>query len=381
MNSFCSSALECACALIVAACAGCGQDNGAKEFAVGRSAYEVRDLKKAEKFLGKSLECAPEDVDRLVLLARVKLDLGELAAAKDLVAKAATVSGGDVDVILLGSQIAWHLKDYEAAADGFRSVAENVKLPADIRSQGFSDLGIVEMSGNNHHLARLALLKAVRLDYRNASAWYHLGLLYRDAFDYREAALEQFEKFVRLEVSASPRVQKVQRTIIPALKESIAKGLTDRPGVAKRDSAACASLIAKAEAALKKETPKIARQRYQEALAADPLSFPAAIGLAQTWLKTDVTKTGQTKAFENYRIACSLRPGAISTFLTTGALAVRLGYNAQAVEIYSRAVAASPNSLEALDGLIRALRKNGKGKIAQAYQAFRTELSAKSKKK
>ena len=47
----------------------------------------------------------------------------------------------------------------------------------------------------------------------------------------------------------------------------------------------------------------------------------------------------------------------------------------QAVEIYSRAVAANPASLDAIDGLIRALRKTGgKAKVAEAYQRYRESL-------
>ena len=44
---------------------------------------------------------------------------------------------------------------------------------------------------------------------------------------------------------------------------------------------------------------------------------------------------GQGKAYESYKTACSLRPGAISTFRTAGELAAKLGYHAQAAEIFS----------------------------------------------
>lgn len=128
---------------------------------------------------------------------------------------------------------------------------------------------------------------------------------------------------------------------------------------------------------MKKGSFKTARQYYQQALTADPLSYPAALGLAKAWEKTDSTKEGQQKAFEKYKLACKLRPSAVSTFLTAGSLAVRQGLTAQAVEIYSRAVAASPTSLDALDGLIRALRKSKKDSIAKAYQAYRDSLTAK----
>ena len=80
------------------------------------------------------------------------------------------------------------------------------------------------------------------------------------------------------------------------------------------------------------------------------------------------------RAMENYQLACALQPSKVSTFLTAGALAARLGLPARAVEIYSRAVAASPTSFDALDGLIRALRKQGKPKIAQAYQLYRESI-------
>ena len=283
-----------------------------------------------------------------------------------------------MDVALLESQIAWHLKDYKTAANGFADIANDGKLDAAVRAQGWAGLGVVEMTCDNHHLARIAFLRALRLDRRNAAAWYHLGLLYRDGFGYLEAALEQFEIFVRLEEEASPRVQKVQRTIIPALKEQISRAATERPGAAKRNSSVAATSIATAESALKKGNAKAAREAYQQALAADPLSYPAALGLAKAWEKTDATKSGQQKAFEAYKAACALSPSAVSTFLATGSLAVKLGYSSQAVEIYSRAIAANPVSLDAIDGLIRVLRKGGKAdKVANAYQKYRDSLGKK----
>jgi len=367
--------------LLAFALAGCGARDGLQELEQGKAAYGVRDLKKAERLFEKCRKFRPDDVEVLIQLAQVKLDLGEMTEAGELVAKAAGTAGGDSDVLLLGAQVAWHLKDYAQAARGFASVATNAAFDDATRAQGFVGLGIVEMTGNNVHSARVAFLKALRLDRRNASAWYHLALLYRDGFGYLETALEHLEFFVRLEVSASPRVQKVQRVLIPALKESVARMLADRPGASKRDSSACAAHLVKAEAAWKKGDFKSARQSYQSAAAADALSYPAAEGLARAWLKTDATKAGQTAALESYRKACILRPSAVSTFLTAASLASKLGFNAQAVEIYSRAVAANPASLEALDGLIRSLRKvGGQAKEAEVYQDYRTMVAAKKRK-
>ena len=369
-----------ASAALVCAIVGCGPSDGARELDLGRKAYEMHDLKKAEKLLGECLALSPGNVDALLFLARVKLDAGEAASARKWADKAAEQAGDDVDVKLVSAQVAWHEGEYAKAADLFKSVANDAKLAPELRAQGWAGLGIAETACGNNHLARVAFLRAIRLNRREASAWYHLGLLYRDAFGYGEAALEQFDIFVRLEESASPRVQKVLRTVIPALKEQIAREAANRPGVSKRDSAACAATLAKAEAAWKKGNFVNARNAYQAALTADPLSYPAALGLAKAWAKTDATKGGQAKAFENYKLACSLRPGAISTFLVTGDMAARLGYHAQAAEIFSRAIAASPTSIQAIDGLIRALQRTGSHKAdARAYQLYRESIPLKRK--
>ena len=144
-----------------------------------------------------------------------------------------------------------------------------------------------------------------------------------------------------------------------------------------------AAAIARAVAAEKRGRNDTARKEYEAALKADPLSAPAALGLAKCWQKTAPSKrrggeaNPQLRALEYYQLACSLQPSRLATFLSAGDLAARQGQYARAVEIYSRAVAASPTSFDALDGLIRALRKQGKPKIAQAYQLYRESIPAK----
>ena len=369
-----------ACAA-AAALAGCDPKDGAKELEQGRAAYELRDLKKAERLFEKCLGYAPSNVDALVYLARTKLDLGEVAAARDWIGKAAELAGGDLDVRLVRAQVAWHAKEFDEAAKLYSGIAGDEALGAETCAEGWVGVGIVEMGRERRDLARVALLRAIRLDRRNASAWYHLGLLYRDSFRYLDAALEQFEIFVRLEESADVRVQKVQRTTIPNLKEEIARRAMELPGVSKRDSAASAVALAKGDEAAKKGVFKTAREHYRAALEADPLSYPAAMGLAKAWQASDPTPAGQRKALDNYCVACSLRPSSVKTFLTAGAFAAKIGSYAQAVEIYSRAVAASPTSVEALDGLVHALQRvGGRRSDAQAYQQYRDSLAARRKK-
>ncbi len=368
-------------ALCAATFVGCGPRDGQKEFAAAQTAYSVRDFAKADKLLNQGLKFAANNVDMLLYLARVKLELGELTPARAAWDKAAALSPRDVDVQLLGAQLAYHAKDYAAARKVYQALAADEKMDKNVRAQALAELGIVEMTENNFDLARITFLKAIRLDRRNAAARYHLGLLYRDAFAFNDAALEQFETFVRLEVTADVRVQKVQRTLIPELKEAIARQAAERPGAQKRDSAASAAALSRAEAALKKKDYKTAKKEYQKAYDADVLSFPAALGLAQVWAKTDASVAGQKKTLEYYRAACALKSSAVRTFVTTGDLAYKLGSYATAVDSYSRAVAANPSDLSALDGLIRSLQKvGGRKKDAAAYQSYRDVVAAARKR-
>ena len=384
MNIFRSYVHRLAAAAFAAVLAGCGPDDGSAEFEAGKAAFEVRDYKKAERLFAKCAELAPGNVDAFVYLARAELALGNLQNASKWIAAAENLAPEAPDVRLLSAQIAWHVKDFAKATALFSGIAGDTALPAALRAEGWTGCGLVDMAMENAHLARVCFLSALRFDSTNAPALYHLGLVYRDKpFGYFEAARDCFSKFVWL-AGQTPqsdqsieRVQTTQRSIIPELQDSITRAAAERPGASSRNSATCADAISKAEAAKKKGAHKAARQAYQEALAADTLSYQAALGLAEEWLASDSSKDGQIKALEAYRLACALRSGAVKTSLAAGALAMRLGMYAQATEIYSRAVAANPTSLDAIDGLIKAMRKmGGHQKDAAAYQRYRDLLPA-----
>lgn len=379
-NSCPSSVLKGACLAALAAIVGCGGEppDGKKEYAEGEAAYAVRDFAKAERGFTDCLKYAPSNVDALLMLARTRLDLGKIAEAREAIAAAEALAGGDCDVLLLSGQAAFHARDYEKAVKAFRAVAENAELAPAVQAQGWAGLGVVQMAMMSvsqsiavRDVARTDFLRAIKLDGRNASARYNLGVLYKNAFSYNKAALDQFEIFVRLEKTADKRVQDVQQKTIPAIRDEIAAADARRDGVAKRDSAASAAALRKAEAAWAKGTFKTAKLRYGEAYAADVLSYPAALGLAKAWEKTDTTQAGLREALKYYCIASSLRPSSKDIALKAGDLAYKLGSYAPAVEAYSHALAASPNDITVADGLIRALQKSGNSASARAYQRYR----------
>lgn len=379
-NSSQPSALRTLALAVVAlsVLSGCGPKDGSREFAEGQAAYGVRSLEKAERLFAKSLRLKPGNVDACVMLARVQADLGKIAEAGETIAQAVALAPDAPDVALLDAEIAFYADDCDRALKRFAEVANDDSAGAEAQSLGWTGVGIVEMSLDHRDFSRIAFLRAIRLDRRNPSARYHLGLLYRgDSFGYLNAALEQFEIFVRLGEKADSRALHAQRVIIPGIKADIARLKTARFG-GHRDANESAKRLARAEAAWKKGNFKAAFDEYAMAAKEDPLNYPAALGLAKAWEKKDSSPAGRRKTLDCYKTACALNPSAISAFLHAGALAVQFGQYATAVEFYSRAVAASPTDVAALRGLVGALRKaGGSPAVANAYQLYLDSVAAR----
>ncbi len=373
--------------------AGCGVRSGDSAYAEGSEAYARRDYMRAIRAFDESVQLSPKNTDAWFMLARAQLDVGDIPAAREAVRMAAlcasgttnVVACGEADIIELAGQIAYHAKDYASARAAYTQLTKTT-YPSKIRARGFCGLAVLDMAGivgsaanENCARARVNLMEALRLDNSNAAARYHLGRLYRDAYDYRESALDQFKLFVLLEKSDAERVQRVQRHFIPNLQEAIVRAAAEQSGADKRNSAASAAALKRAEEAWRKRNYKPARRHYNDAYVADVLSFPAALGLAKSWEKTDSSATGLKEALKYYRRAAQLRPSSRDTLMTVGDLAMKVNNPVTAVEAYSRALAARPSDVIALDKLIVALQKTGDKKSAAVYSKYRDSLFKRKK--
>ena len=387
-NSWLKSAPSGLCALLLSLCAGlagCAPKDGSRERTAADAARAAGDNRKAAGLYAASLVLAPDNVDALVNGARANLALGAKDEAARLIANARVLAPADADVLQVSAHVAYATGDRKLAQKCFALLADGASYTKQVRSLGWTGLGVLAMAeardaraGVARDKARICFFRAIRLDGRNASAYYHLGLLYRDYYDYKELAREQFDIFVRLETKAGAlagkRVQNVRRNILPELHEALNAALASRAGMAGRDADACAAALQKAAAAWKRGHFKTAKLRYADALKADPLSYPAALGLARTWAKVDLRKAGQAESYTYYRRACELNASAFKTFLEAGEMALKTGHYSAAVEIYSRALAIRPADKSAADGLIRAARKAGQAKVAAVYQGYRNYL-------
>ncbi len=378
-----SSALEAFfAAAVCAALAGCGSGDGTAELAESRQAFARHDLKAADKFADKAVKCDAKNVDALVNSARVKIALAHLPEARRDISKAMQLEGEAEDVLLTEAEIAYLSKDYAKAVYDCRKVAEDASRTAEVRSQAYNVIGVVMWSAQQNDEARVSFLRALRLNPRNPAAWYNLGRLYRDGFaGYDMAALRAFEAFVHRAPEADVRVQRVQRFDIKDLREAIARKASSRPGAAQRDSERAAALIQEAQVQAKKGNPKNALAKYEQAIQADPLSFEAVVGKAEILPKADRTPKGSERQLEAYKLACELQSGNTDTLLKAAQLAYKYkDHTAEAVDLYSRALATDPSNLQALDGLIASIRKlGGKEDVAKVYQSYRDDLAARRK--
>lgn len=342
--------------------ASCTQDDGSADFARGAAAYANHDLQTAKKSFAAAAKKNPANADTRLQLALAEYDLGEPDAADAAIKEARALNPDSAEYRLAEGNIAYLKKDYARATKLYNEVSSTKELPAQLRSQALVSRAVAELAQENITSARLSLLRAMRLDRRNAAAWYHLAILSRNTFHFDTAALEQFEMFSRLAAPSDERTQNTVRNTIPRLRDSISKAAASIVGAAKRNPGLAAKLLAE--------------KKYAAAFAADPLSYPAAIALAKHLDATDHSAKGVDSALAAYLAAADQNPSSQATYISAAKLAMRNGRFATAANVLSRAIAHNPENREVVDMMVETLRKSGKAKAAEAalWQAYRKEL-------
>lgn len=383
MNFLQQSALKSYFVLALAiSLSGCSiSSDPVKDYEKGKVAFENAEYKMAAECFTEVIEKAPENIDAYVMLARSEFALGNLDAAATALNKAAKTNGDDIDIIELSAQIAFYRKDYKLATKSYARLASNTNLDPSARSIGWTGLGIVDFvridddkNSSRYHEARVKFLQAITLDARNASARYYLGCLYRDTFQYLEAARDQFRAFIYLEKDDTKRVKYVQNVILTSLNEEIKK--RSEPNIARIDTVGCASMLKKGDDFFKRKKYKDAITSYMKALKSNPVSYAAAIGLARAYARVNRSRQDNDRTLDAYLVACKIRPSEINTHIEAGDFALRIGKSATAVELYSRALASSPTSVKSVQGLINAFDKShNDSQAASVYRGYLRTLT------
>jgi tetratricopeptide (TPR) repeat protein len=377
-------------ALTVLACmlAGCGKDSkaapgasaakddGTADVERGMAALEKQDLKAASAAFNAAVKTCPANFEAQMQLAVLNMRLGETAAAAAAAARAVEIRPDSAEARLVSGQAAYLTKDYARALQHFSAVALEKSLPANVRSEAWAGRGVVEFVMDKPDAARISFLRARRLKRNNASAFYHLGMLYRDKYHYDDAVvMEQFLMASRMLDAKDPRASKILRDIIPPLKSSIAAAAAKR-GEAKRNPAKSAKLLSEGKALEAKKQTTAAMKKYEDAFAADPLSGPAAYAFAM--LKGANVRLGNQndvdKVRDAYHAAIADNPSSQAYYESAAQFLYKHKRWANAIKVLEKAIAHDPDNLKALDLLIAALKKAGRGAESERWDEYRKTL-------
>ena len=378
-----------ACLAFFALATGCTNeiDDGTRELEKGRAALAAHDLQTAAAAFSECAQKNATNFEVRISLALIGLELGEPKKADAAAKEAVAIDPSSAEARLVEGQTAYLVKDYARSKAAFSAVADARELPAQMRSQALSSRAVAELAANEMDAARISLMRALRLDFRNAAAWYHMGVLSRNTYHFLAAAKDQFEMACRLDPN-SARTRETVRTVIPALLDARARATADKPGVANRDPGLAAKLIAEGVAAEKKKDVRTAAARFEKAFAADPLSWEAAWHYAQTLQAAEAARKPNDKAklsvatvvaktIDAYRAALDAKPASRDTCMAAARFALQNRRPAVACDFLSHALAHFPDSKPVLDLYIEALGKldtpDG-ARRAKMYRAYRQEL-------
>jgi len=382
-------------AVMLATILGCTDkevDDGARDLARGREALAAHDLPAAAQAFEACMRKNATNFEARISLALVGLEQGAPRLADTAAKEAVALDPTSAEARLVEGQTAYLAKDYARAKASLSAVADARELPKPMRAQALASRAVVELAANETDAARLSLLRALRLDFRCAPAWYHLGVLSRGTYHFLAAAKDQFEMACRLDPQ-SPRTRETLRTIIPSLREALARVATDKPGAAKRQPELAAKLIAEGIAAQeekkeKKKDLKTALQRFEKAHAVDPLSWEAAWYYAQTLPAAEAAKKAGDKTklpvakvvdrtLDAYHAALDVKPASRETCMAAARFALQNRRAPAACDFLSHALAHFPDAKPILELYVEALGKLGTAdgaKRARMYRAYLQEL-------
>ena len=359
-------------ALALAVLAGCAPDNGVADYEKGEVAYAARDLPVAALCYNAAAAKNPTNFMARIKLALVNMDLGEIDAARAAIASAVEIDPDSAEARLIEGNIAYLAKDYVCAKNAFAGIISARQLPKELRSKALVSQAVMELTATMFDRARVSLWRAVRLDRRNAAAWYHLGYLSRDTYRFEDAALEQFQMASRLMTEYS-RAQAVTHDMIPTIRESLRAKAAGKPGASGRDPGAAAKLVTEGEALAKKD-PKKSAEKFAQAYAKDPLSYMAAFNFARSKGASAKNDAEIARVLAAFQDAIDQRPNSQLTYRTAARYALERKRPMRAEKFLSQALAHDPEDKTTLSMYVQTLRRLGKTSEAKLYEAYLKEL-------
>lgn len=348
-------------AVALALTAGCGDDPASAQGDAAR-AEEITSTRMIEK--------AIDD-----------LRLGKPADADQAARRALELAPDSAEAMILAGETAYVAGDTDRALEAFNKVIDDKDLPPAIRSAAYVDKAVVEIGlDEKSDKARLDLARALKLDLRNANAWYNMGLYCRNV-GHEVAALSHFQTALGCTGLEEGRAAKLRETKIPELKASFEEYKARIPGASTRRPADAEKLFQEASNLASRANSQKAnktaynthmansRKKLKSAYMADPLNHAIVMAYAR-----QLADLKDPEALEIFKQAYRLKPSSQSTYMAAAKYAVSTRNWINATVILSRALSHDFSNVETLKMYILALRNSGKNAEADIYQAYLDEL-------
>ena len=315
---------------------GCGSDSGQSAMKQGLAAFNEKNYPAAIAQFTRATKRLTDSAPLYYHLGLAHLYQGDMEPALAAFNAALELAPGHSEATACLGQIAY-LQNDQPKAQAYFEKALATASGDEAKARLLTSLALTEMARNRNDLARLYLLRAQWHNRLYAPALYNLASLYRDKFNLREEALDQFELYVRLAPKGDRHLEKAENNI-KRLRLNLARTQAEAAEGLRRDPAAAARLLqegARLHAA--KQYPK-ASKSFRDALAADPLTFSAAYGLAMTYK----IQGQRAEAVEAFRRAAAINPNHQESYQQAAELAFQLKRYAEAAKLLDRAIARSP---------------------------------------
>lgn len=344
---------------------GCGSDSGLASLRQGMAAFDEGNYAGAIPHLKQAAKRMPDAAVVYYHLGVAHLEQGEMDAATAALNAALELDPTHARAQICLGQVAYHKSAFAEARKRFR-LAQKAQ-DKETQAAALNGLAMVEAAEERHDMARLNLLKALRLT-PYPPAFYNLASYYRDTFNLRQDALDNFEMYLRVADKGDAHHRKAENNVA-SLRAALERTAAEQRGT-RRDEAAATRLIGEAIAAQNANQLTRATRVYREALAADPLAFNAAYGLGMT-----CKRLGQrAEALEAFKRAATLNPGHQDSYLEAAELAFGLRRYEEAAKILDGAIARNPRNAASAELMVKIRHAEGRHGEARAYGEYYLSL-------
>ena len=359
------SFLLCLCAVALAC--GCGSRSGLSDAKKGMTAFKDGRYETAIALFSAATERITNSPELYYHLGLAHLEHGNIDAALEALQAALNLNPAENEACILGAlaQAAYHQKDFMGALAALGR-ALTVSPDTDTTVRLLTTMGAVYAAANEYNLAHLCYLRALKLDRSYVPAYYNCSVLYQDQYNLREEALDSLGMFSHLADKKNKKRDKANSRV-NRLRMNLTR-LSTQP--VRRDSTSAANFLQEGvNAYVAKQYPK-AIKAYKDALAADSLTFSAAFGLGEVYVKQGM----RAEALEAYNRAIEINPTHQECYAKAAELALQLKQPAEASRLLTKAIARSPYNAESARLMAQAAHADANIPEAIAYGEYYLSL-------